>query len=344
MIILKIILWIFVILAILCLLAILMITLALSTKVQVGFDYDESGTKLKLKYGFLTILDSTKKKDPAKSKKMLKKMQYHAEPYARSIGKKAKAAAQTTMEKKSVENEIKTAEDISLEQDRIASEEARLNAEMKKAKEDVATALKAEEAGTPLPEVVDESKVSKLGQMKAKLESMDIEGTYNTARAYIDAFDVKSITALLSFIGKQTGATLKKVGKRVQIKDLTISLSVRGKDAAQTALKCGAIGHIGYPALDKMCSVMNVKNCDLTVTPDFLANQDKGECHITVAVRPLRVMAPFMPYLLKVGKESMSVVSDTSSRISENKKNLAKETSEKSKQQAYKEATASLQN
>ena len=344
MIILKVILWIVVILVLLVLLMLLMVGLALSVKVQTKFDYTEKGTKVKLKYGFfgLNVVDTTKqKKKSGTGKKVLKTLQYHVEPYARAAGNKAKSVAATTLDKKSVESEIKAAENIAIEQDRIAAEEARLNAEMKKANEEVATALNAEKAGIPLPDVVDESRVSKLVEMKNKFDAMDLEGTYNTARSYIDAFDAESIKALLSFIGTQSGLTFGKVGRRFKINDLTIKLNVHGKDAAQTALKCGAIGHVGYPALEKLCEKGKVENCSLTITPDFLATQDKGEFHVAIAFRPLRVMSPFVPYLFKVGKSSISVVSDTTTRISDNKAKYAAEKSEKLKQASYQDATAS---
>ena len=70
---------------------------------------------------------------------------------------------------------------------------------------------------------------------------------------------------------------------------------------------------------------MKVRKYDIELTPDFLATKQKASLHNQIAFRPIRVLGPFLPYLRKVGKETMGVVKDNSSRISANKKAMIAE-------------------
>lgn len=301
---LKVILWILVIQLALFLLTGLTITALMSVSIGVNADYDDEGTRLKLKYGFLgfQILPKKEKKEK-KPNKLMNNLKYRFGPTVHKFVDKGKAKVSTVMGEKKVEKELKNEEELKTEQTRIQKEETRLNAEMEKAE---STGKAAEQSVPALPEVVDESKVSKLDSMKQKLDSFDLEGAYNSFRSFTDGFDFDSIIALLSFIGKQTKGTLKKTGKRVHIKQFSLGLRVSGEDAAKTALKYGRIAMVAFPALERMVSNMAVRKYDLDLTPDYLANKDKAELHTSVSFRPIRVLSPFLGYLFRVGKKSLN--------------------------------------
>jgi len=312
LVILKIILWIFCIVTALVLLVLLGVILALNVKVGINFDYDSSGTALKIKYGFLGIKILPKKeKKPKKENKPVGMFKFWTEGLINKLKGKAVESVKTTMEKKGIEKELKEAEELASEQVRIQETETRLNAEMKEAEELERKTRIADAIGNPYPDVVDESKVEELGGIKGKLATMDLEAAFDDICSYVEAFDKDSVTALLSFIGQQTGTTFKKVGKRISVKEFGVTMTVSGDDAAKTAIKYGRIAAVAYPALNVMKKAFNVKNMSLELVPDFLANSDAAEFHNHVAFRPLRVIAPFGGYALKVGKRSLKVVGDT---------------------------------
>lgn len=313
MIILKILLWVVVIVLVVAVVAVLLVLLAvlgaLSVKIQVHFDYDDDGVKLKLKYGVIPIKILPRKKDPYKkerNKARIENVKRTLGPTANKIKNVAQDKIEETKEKKDIEKTLKNAEYYKEEEARIAKEEARIEAELKEAEKELEIATEAEEAGMPLPEVVDESKVSKLDGIKESIERVDFESATNGIQEFLSGFSFDSIIALLAFIGKQTGHTFGKVLRRIIIKQFCVDLTVSGDDAAKTALKVGRISTIAFPALGKMVRSLTVKEYGLEINPDFLAKKDKGELHVKVAVRPIRLLTPFIGYFVKIGGKLIS--------------------------------------
>ncbi len=317
---------------VLVILFVLLVLFLLWVKIGVKVDYDEDdGLGMKLKYGFLglTVWPFTEKR-----KYRLKKMWNFVRHHFGSAGPRVVGTVQEKSigmrDKMAVQNEIKTAEKLAGEASRLQEEEARLNAEMRKAEEQLQAAEAAEAAGTPLPDVVDESQVSKLATIKEKVDTFDLEGAYINGKSFIDSFidgfDANSVLALLAFIGSQTKGTLSKViQKRFTIKEISIGFTVTGEDAADTAIKYGQVASVIFPAMSFLTRNMKVRKYDIELTPDFLATKQKASLHNQIAFRPIRVLGPFLPYLGKVGKETMGVVKDNSSRISANKKAMIAE-------------------
>lgn len=329
---LKVLLWIMNIVWVLVILTVLLVLFALWVKIGIKVDYDEDdGFGLKLKYGFLGLaLFPFTEKRKAKLKKMWNFIRHHFG----SVGPRAAGTVQNAavgpMDKAAVKNELKSAEKLAGEATRLQEEEARLNAEMRKAEEDLQAAEAAEAAGKPLPDVVDESQVSKLAAIKEKVDTFDLEGAYINGKSFIDGFDANSVLALMAFIGSQTKGTLSKViQKRITIKEVSIGFTVTGDDAADTAIKYGKVASVLFPAMSFLTRNMKVRKYDIELTPDFLATKQKASLHNYVAFRPLRVLGPFLPYLFKVGKETTGVVKDNSSRISANKKAMTQERNRK---------------
>lgn len=313
---------------VLVILLVLMILFLLWVKIGVKVDYDDDdGFRLKLKYGFLGLgLVPFSEKNKYRLKKMWNFVRHHFG----SVGPRAVGTVQEktigSREKMAVKSELKTAESLAGEATRLQEEEARLNAEMKKAEEDLQAAEAAEAAGTPLPDVVDESQVSKLSSIKQSVDTFDFEGAYINGKSFIDGFDASSVLALMAFIGSQTKGTLSKViQKRFTIKNLQIGFTVTGEDAADTAIKYGEVASVLFPAMSFLTRNLKVRKYDIELTPDFLATKQKASVHNQIAFRPIRVLGPFLPYLAKVGKETTGVVKDNSSRIRANKQAMIAE-------------------
>lgn len=341
MIILKIIMWIFVIVLALTILAVLGIIAALLVKVQLQFDYTEEGSKLKLKYGFFGIKFLPKKEKTeeeiaaakAKSQKKKNKRKYRMEPHVRKAVKKAEESIETKVDKKAVEREIQTQEDLLLEANRIEEEETRINAEMEKAQEEWEKAVTAEEAGTPLPDVVDKSRFQKLQSIRDSFRALDFEKGYNTVMSFVNGFDFASALALIKFAGAESKGMLGKVGKRIVFRNVDIMLGVHGPNTAVTALAYGAVDSVAVPALEKFISVANVKKSSVDIHPEFLDEKDNAEVHISVGVRPLYAVAPVVPLAFKVGKKAIPFASKTAKQIKKNKALLEKKTEAKRNQQ-----------
>ncbi|MEE1300182.1 MAG: DUF2953 domain-containing protein, partial [Acutalibacteraceae bacterium] len=117
----------------------------------------------------------------------------------------------------------------------------------------------------------------------------------------------------------------KVIRKRFTIKEISIGFTVTGEDAADTAIKYGQVASVIFPAMSFLTRNLKVRKYDIELTPDFLATKQKASLHNQIAFRPIRVLGPFLPYLGKVGKETMGVVKDNSSRISANKKAMIAE-------------------
>lgn len=296
----KVILWIFLIILGLIVLTSLFLLLLSSIRVRVGVDYTEDdGTKFRLGYGFLNFSFGGKKKkpkDPPKEKKKKKKS---------ALTDKAKAKGREILQKKQFEHEIKQQEDLALEKERIDKEETRLNAEMEHADQDIQAAESAEKSGTPLPDVVDEGKVSKLKQIQKKIDSWDIEGAINLGKSFMDGFSFQSILALMQFIKDQTKESISKVAKRFTINDISVRLFIHGKDAANTALKYGECASVVFSAMSLLVSYGKVRKYDVDLVPDFLGTKNRAEFHNTVAFTPIRVLSPVLFSGLKIGKRTL---------------------------------------
>lgn len=329
---LKVLLWIMNIVWVLVILVVLLVLFLLWVKIGIKVDFDEDdGFRLKLKYGLigLGILPVTERK-----KALAKRAWNFVRHHFGSVGPRAAGKVQdltiSTRDKVAIKQELKTAENLAGEATRLQEEEARLNAEMKKVEEELEAAEAAEAAGTPLPDVVDESQVTKLAEIKEKIDTFDLEGAYINGKSFIDGFDANSVLALMAFIGSQTKGTLSKViTKRVTIKTIQVGFTVTGEDAADTAIKYGKVASVVFPAMSFLTRNMKVRKYDIELTPDFLGTKQKASIHNYVAFRPLRLFGPFLPYIAKVGKETSGVVKDNSSRIKANKEAMVKERNEK---------------
>jgi len=245
--------WIFLLILALLVLTGLLITLLLSIRVKLGLEYSEAGAvKFRVGYGFLHFSFGGPKK---------KKKKKESRPKSSSnlLEDKLKKKGQAFIRKKQFEKEIKDQEEIELEKKRIASEESRLNAESEAAEQQLKAAEAAEKAGQPLPDIVDEKKVSKLQQIREKIDSWDIEGAVNLGKSFMAGFSFDSIVALLQYIKDQSKESLSKTAKRFTVDNAELTLWVHGKDAADTALKYGEYAAVVFPAYSLLVSYGRVR-------------------------------------------------------------------------------------
>lgn len=297
----KVILWIFLIILALMVLTSLLVLLLTSIRVRVGVDYsEEDGTKVRLGYGFLNLSLGGKEKKPKEKKPKKKKGNLRL-----SLEEKAKNKGKEIVRKKQFEQEIKQAESLTLEKERLETEESRLNAEMEQAESDIQAAQRAEKSGTPLPDIVDKASVSKLQEIKNKLDSWDIEGAINLAKSFMDGFSFQSIVALMQFIKDEAKGSAGKVVKRFTTKDIYLKLYIHGKDAADTAIKYGECASVVFPAMSFLVSKGRVRKYDVELVPDFLGTKNRAEFSNTVAFTPLRVLTPVLVSGLKIGNRTL---------------------------------------
>lgn len=315
----KVILWIFlIILALMVLTGLLILTLLL-IRARVGVDYDEdNGVKLRFGYGFLNFSPGGKEKKEKKPKKKHQSTDF--------LKKKAKEKGREMVQVKKFEKEIEKEEELQLKKEHLDSESARLDAEMAKAEEDEKRAKEAAASGHPLPDIVDKAEVSKLRQIRDKVDSWDIEGAINLARSFMEGFSFRSILSLLQFIKDESVDSLKKTMKRFTIKQAEVKLYVHGKDAAATALKYGTVASVVFPAMSLLVSNTNVRNYDVELVPWFLGTKDQAELHCTISFTPLRIMHPFVKSSLKSGLRTLKTLDKGMTKAGEVHDKLQKET------------------
>lgn len=319
----KVILWIFLIILGLMVLTALFLTLLMSIRMRVGVDYsEEDGTKVRLGYGFLNFSFGGKNKKKKEPKEKKKKKRGGA-------SEKIKSKGRELLQKKQFEHEIKQEEDLALEKERLENEESRLNAEMKQAETDIQKAEQAQQAGTPLPDIVDKDKVSKLQQIKEKVDSWDIEGAINLGRSFMDGFSFQSIVALMQFIKDQTKESISKVAKRFTMNDISVRLFIHGKDAADTALKYGECASVVFPAMSLLVSYGKVRKYDVDLVPDFLGTKNKAEFHNTVAFTPIRVLSPVLLSGIKIGRRTLKEADAGFTKMDQTYTKLKKERDDK---------------
>ncbi|MBQ9066919.1 MAG: DUF2953 domain-containing protein [Clostridia bacterium] len=325
---LKVMLWICLIIVGLILLTGLLILTLLSIRVRLGVDYDEDeGTVLKLGYGFLNFdIDKGKKEEKAKE---LDDGGEEKPSKPSKLKAKLKDKGEDKIRQKLFEHDIKQAEDMALETERLATEQSRIETELKQAEADLKAAEEAQAKGDPFPEVTAESKLSKLRELKNKIDEYDLEGAIHTAKSLKAGFSLDSVTALAQFIGEQTKDTVPKVGKRFAIKNLEVRLTIHGKDAAQTAMKYGAVSAVVYPAMAKLVSTGRVRNYDIDLRPDFIGTKDKVAAYNVISFCPLLVAAPFLSYGAKVLRRTDKFYKDGMKITKPMLKEYEKETEEK---------------
>ncbi|MBQ9964717.1 MAG: hypothetical protein IJP14_06315 [Clostridia bacterium] len=83
-------------------------------------------------------------------------------------------------------------------------------------------------------------------------------------------------------------STVRRLLRTVTVDKLYLAMFIAGSDAAQTAQKTGQVCAVLYPAVTAaQQTVLRIKRREITVTPDFLAENGRVTADITAHVIPL---------------------------------------------------------
>lgn len=327
---LKVVFWILFIPLILVLIALVVGIILSFVRVGIRLTYEEDeGVYFRIKYGAKRLFEFPSSVDPAKKAKKKRHLRFKRYLFGRTVEKqvdKVQKKANKIKDKKLIELDIKQSEKLTAKSMELKEEEARLNAEMKKADERVRIAEEAEASGNSLPDVTDPSEVEKLSGLKKKAKSLDIEGTVGSAKSFLEGFSFDSVMALLTLIGSETKEALEKTGHAILIKEADLSLSIHGKDAADTAIRYGKVSAVAFPATGRMVNTMRVRKYNLEVAPEFLGKRDSAELHLEVSFSPIRILTPFtssgkhiLKALIKTYKENKSAIEKADKQFEEDR-------------------------
>ena len=79
--------------------------------------------------------------------------------------------------------------------------------------------------------------------------------------------------------------------KHFIIRKLVVHYGVTGKDAADTAIKFGAISAAIFPSIGVISKAAKVKKRDIVIIPDYTGSEDKQEIYIHMSYRLLALIA-----------------------------------------------------
>ena len=81
-----------------------------------------------------------------------------------------------------------------------------------------------------------------------------------------------------------------RVLRAITVRELKLRLTVGGEDAAQTAIRHGALCGAVFPALAALEGSMRVRRREVQVTPDFVYGESRADLDLRVSAVPLRLL------------------------------------------------------
>lgn len=134
-----------------------------------------------------------------------------------------------------------------------------------------------------------------------KIKYFDYEGAYKKAKDIFNKLgSFGGIMELLKYIASRTSNMAKKMLKALTFKELYIDFTVCGKDAADTAMNYGKTSAAAFPLLGILCTNLKIREYDLNINADFLANKNSGDLHTVVSFRPIRFVMILTGYGIKL--------------------------------------------
>ncbi len=91
-------------------------------------------------------------------------------------------------------------------------------------------------------------------------------------------------------LARIAGGAFRRVLRAITVDKLALHLTVAGKDAADTAQTTGKICAVLYPGLSVLQYALRIRNREVTVTPDFLAEKGTARADATAHVVPYRLV------------------------------------------------------
>lgn len=121
------------------------------------------------------------------------------------------------------------------------------------------------------------------------------------------------------------GGMFGGIFKHFVFRELYLSMSIVGSDAADTAIKYGKISSAVFPAMGFICSKAKVKKYDIDITPDFVGKEDKAEFHFQFGLCPIFITNSLIVAGFKLVKNVLFKLLKVQSADNKEKTNLEKQ-------------------
>lgn len=125
-------------------------------------------------------------------------------------------------------------------------------------------------------------------------EAPDVVEKPSRLRGVSDRLKQDGAGALLNYIKelvKLAAGTARRLIAAVTVDKLSLQLYITGSDAAQTAENTGKVCSFLYPTVTALQqTVLRIKKREITVTPDFLAEEGRVMADVAAHVIPLRIV------------------------------------------------------
>ncbi len=148
-----------------------------------------------------------------------------------------------------------------------------------------------------------EKKKKKKKEKKPKEEKKDDEteekpkeegGKENIFLRFYHNNGVSGVVDLLKRLVASLKSGMKRIGRAFLFEEIYVSLLVGEGDSAAIADKYAKTCAEVFPAMGFIVSTMRVKKYSVDVNPDFIYGRSNARLHVTVSVRPLRLINAFI--------------------------------------------------
>ncbi len=134
-------------------------------------------------------------------------------------------------------------------------------------------------------QAVDKPTEKKAGPLAELSRSLKKDGVGETVR-------------LVRELARIAGTALRRVLAAITIDRLRLQLTVASVDASATAQLHGRVCAVLFPALTTVQAVLRIRHREVTVTPDFLAQNGSVRAFVTAHAMPCRLLwAAFIAWL-----------------------------------------------
>lgn len=109
----------------------------------------------------------------------------------------------------------------------------------------------------------------------------------------MEIFQKEGLSGFLELVNEFSRVALggaRKLLARTLVYELSLDLTVGGKDAAQTALDYGRVCAVVYPALGTLLSAVRCKRRNVKVSPDFQNEESCVQFQAKAGIRPVFIL------------------------------------------------------
>lgn len=127
---------------------------------------------------------------------------------------------------------------------------------------------------------------------------------------------VAALVRTIKSVTKLAFGALKRVFKAITVDRLHLEIVVASEDAAATAINTGRVCAVLYPALSALQCALRIRHREVTVTPDYLAENGRITADVRMRVVPIRAVWAALWTVFKLG----TVLDNQSDKIKEEQK------------------------